>query len=169
MRFLFDWQHVGPVARLSGLVTVRRGEQVVWGDADGRFGSQTREAVRRGVDLVVVAGGDGTVRVVCSGLADTGIPLGIIPAGTGNLLARNLDLTLDNVEESVRNAFSGADRKIDLGVAVSQALQGETQGGDVGAAAVHDASGARTATTSRVHLNSSIKRLERCLRHMADQ
>ena len=45
-------------------------------------------------DLVLVCGGDGTVREVCAELAGTGIPIGIIPAGTGNLLARNLDIPL---------------------------------------------------------------------------
>ena len=47
-----------------------------------------------GADLVMVCGGDGTVREVCAELAGTGIPVGIIPAGTGNLLARNLDIPL---------------------------------------------------------------------------
>jgi diacylglycerol kinase (ATP) len=56
--------------------------------------AMTERAVAEKVDLVVAAGGDGTVRVVGSGLAGTGIPLGLIPAGTGNLLARNLDLPL---------------------------------------------------------------------------
>jgi len=41
-----------------------------------------------GADLVMVCGGDGTVREVCAELAGTGIPVGIIPAGTGNLLDR---------------------------------------------------------------------------------
>jgi YegS/Rv2252/BmrU family lipid kinase len=56
--------------------------------------AMTERAVAEKVDLVVAAGGDGTVRVVGSGLAGTGIPLGLVPSGTGNLLARNLDLPL---------------------------------------------------------------------------
>lgn len=52
-------------------------------------------AKEAGVDLVMVAGGDGTVRVVCGELAGSGIRLAIIPAGTGNLLARNLEIPLD--------------------------------------------------------------------------
>ena len=47
-----------------------------------------------GADLVLVCGGDGTVREVCAELAGTGIPVGIVPAGTGNLLARNLEIPL---------------------------------------------------------------------------
>lgn len=47
------------------------------------------------VDLIMIAGGDGTVRVVCGEMAGTGITVAIIPAGTGNLLARNLDIPLD--------------------------------------------------------------------------
>ncbi|MDN5563532.1 MAG: phosphatase PAP2 family protein [Luteococcus sp.] len=75
--------------------------------------SMTRTAIERGVDLVLVAGGDGTVRIVCSELAGSGIPLGIIPAGTGNLLARNLDIPLDEVA-AARVAFGGIAKPIDL-------------------------------------------------------
>jgi diacylglycerol kinase family enzyme len=49
-----------------------------------------RGAALAGVDLVVAAGGDGTVRCCAEGLAGTGIPLGIVPTGTANLLARSL-------------------------------------------------------------------------------
>lgn len=73
----------------------------------------TRMALEAGVDLVIAAGGDGTVRVVCSELASTSTPMAIIPAGTGNLLARNLGIPLDEVE-AARVAFGGQPKQIDL-------------------------------------------------------
>lgn len=65
------------------------------------------------VDRVLVAGGDGTVRVVCSGLAGTGIPLGLVPVGTTNLLARNLGVPLDEAL-ALDTALAGHARRIDL-------------------------------------------------------
>lgn len=73
----------------------------------------TERAVRERVDLVLGAGGDGTVRVICAGLANTGIPFGLIPAGTGNLLARNVGIPLDE-DEALDVALDGDDRPIDL-------------------------------------------------------
>jgi diacylglycerol kinase (ATP) len=75
--------------------------------------AMTEQAVREGVDLVLGAGGDGTIRVICSGLAHTGIPFGLIPAGTGNLLARNIGIPLDEVA-ALGVAFDGVDKAIDL-------------------------------------------------------
>ena len=66
-----------------------------------------------GADLVLVCGGDGTVREVCAELAGTGIPIGIIPAGTGNLLARNLDIPL-YLRAAIDIALTGQDRAIDM-------------------------------------------------------
>ncbi|MCS5733684.1 diacylglycerol/lipid kinase family protein [Herbiconiux daphne] len=84
--------------------------------ADDPGQGQTKQALEQGADLVIAAGGDGTVRAVAEALHDSGVPLALLPSGTGNLLARNLDLTLDDVENSLQTAFRGADRKIDLGL-----------------------------------------------------
>lgn len=76
---------------------------------------QTHDAVRQGADIVLACGGDGTVRCVGQALAGTGVPIGLLPAGTGNLLARNLDFGLDDMSGAVRDALSGDDRPIDVG------------------------------------------------------
>ena len=75
--------------------------------------SMARAAVAAGADVVVAAGGDGTVRVVCAEMAGTGIPIGIVPMGTGNLLARNLGIPL-TADEALDVALRGQDRAIDV-------------------------------------------------------
>ncbi|MFF3065351.1 diacylglycerol/lipid kinase family protein [Oerskovia sp. NPDC057915] len=76
---------------------------------------QTREALARGADIVVAVGGDGTVRAVAEGMVGTGKPMGLVPLGTGNLLARNLDLPVADPDEALRIVVAGADRVIDVG------------------------------------------------------
>lgn len=78
-------------------------------------GPQTREAIASGADLVIAAGGDGTVREIAGVLAGTGIPLGIVPTGTANLLARNLGLDVSDDARNAAHAISGHDRSIDIG------------------------------------------------------
>src|SRR6516162_1174476 len=72
-----------------------------------------RKAAENGADLVVAAGGDGTVRGCAEGLADTGIPLGIVPLGTANLLARTLGIPADPRAALAVALGSREDRRID--------------------------------------------------------
>jgi len=75
---------------------------------------QAVSALEAEVDLILAAGGDGTVRAVCEEVARTGVAVGVLPHGTGNLLARNLGIPL-NTRDALDVAFSGQDRAIDLG------------------------------------------------------
>lgn len=76
--------------------------------------SSTREAIAAGVDVVIAIGGDGTVRAIAGELHDSGVALGIVPKGTGNLLARTLDLPLNNVTEAIDIAFGPNEQPVDL-------------------------------------------------------
>ena len=71
-------------------------------------GGQAKQALEAGADLVIAAGGDGTIRAVAEVLGGTSTSLALLPSGTGNLLARNLDLTLDDMEHSIRTSPSTA-------------------------------------------------------------
>lgn len=75
--------------------------------------AMAREALEAGVRLVIAAGGDGTVRTVAEQLAGTDVALGVVPLGTGNLLARNLDLPINDIEECLKIATTGRQRRID--------------------------------------------------------
>lgn len=61
---------------------------------DDKFRQIIRDAIQRGVKLVIAAGGDGTLSGVVDGLVDTQIPLLILPTGTWNALAQALDIPL---------------------------------------------------------------------------
>lgn len=88
---------------------------------------QTARALECGVDVVIAAGGDGTVRVVAESMRGSGVPLALLPTGTGNLLARNLDLTLDDPEHSLRTALTGTDRPIDMALIEIRGDDGKTR------------------------------------------
>ncbi|MHA6513680.1 diacylglycerol kinase family protein [Tessaracoccus sp. Z1128] len=76
-------------------------------------GGMARAALESAADLVLVVGGDGTVREVCAGMEGSRVPMAILPSGTGNLLARNLGVPLD-AGSALGVAFTGAAEDMDL-------------------------------------------------------
>jgi diacylglycerol kinase family enzyme len=75
---------------------------------------QARKALAAGADLVFVWGGDGMVQRCADVLAGTGAAMAILPAGTANLLASNLDIPKD-IEQGVRIGLAGHHRDLDVG------------------------------------------------------
>lgn len=91
---------------------VRPDVQVTTSAGAGR--AAARRAVAAGAPLIVVAGGDGSVRVVAEVVAGTRTALGIVPGGTGNLLAAALGIPRRPARAA--SALAGArERRIDLG------------------------------------------------------
>lgn len=86
---------------------------VIRADLDDLSGIIRRHAPSS--DCVIVAGGDGTLNAAAQGILDCGLPLGIVPAGTANDLARTLDLPLD-VDACLDVIARGRTRRIDLGL-----------------------------------------------------
>lgn len=82
-----------------------------------RHGRQIPDVIRRHrdrVDLVVVGGGDGTLNAAADGLIDAKLPLGVLPLGTANDLARTLNLPAD-LPGACKVIADGHTQPIDLG------------------------------------------------------
>jgi YegS/Rv2252/BmrU family lipid kinase len=88
--------------------------QVVRTELPGQAEAAAAEAVRQRQQAVVVVGGDGTINEVVNALAGHQVPLGIIPAGTGNVLARQMRLPYDPLK-ACRILLSSHPDKADLG------------------------------------------------------
>ena len=73
-----------------------------------------RKAIEQGATRIIAVGGDGTINEVASVLVGKSIPLGIIPVGSGNGLARHLNIPL-NFKKAFQKALVGASIKIDVG------------------------------------------------------
>jgi diacylglycerol kinase (ATP) len=110
----------GRGARLAGPIADRLRESgahvdtVLGRDADEAF-DRVRDRVARGVDAVVAVGGDGLVNMALQVVAGTDIPLGVVPAGTGNDIARALDLDVADPASVAEVLVSGQVREVDLG------------------------------------------------------
>jgi diacylglycerol kinase (ATP) len=82
-----------------------------------------KKAFKRPVDLVVAAGGDGTVHKTAWQLLDSGIPLAILPLGTANNLARSLGFT-GSVNEILESLHCGKRQPFDIGMARNGSQKG---------------------------------------------
>lgn len=88
----------------------------IWSEVPkSRFAPErVQRALDEGAELVFVWGGDGMVQRSIDTLADTGVTLAIIPAGTANLFASSLEIP-SNIEEAVEIGLNGRDRTLDVG------------------------------------------------------
>lgn len=82
-------------------------------DEPGHATELAQKANKDGFDLVVAVGGDGTVNEVAQGLIGTSTPMGIIPMGSGNGLARELGISM-NMRKACYTLLDGADLQIDV-------------------------------------------------------
>ncbi len=88
--------------------------EVLMTEAVGHARELAKAAVRRGARLVLAWGGDGTINEVASALAFDDVPLGIVPAGSGNGLARELGVH-PRPERAIADALQAVPRAMDLG------------------------------------------------------
>jgi len=98
-----------PRLREAGLVV----RSIEGRDADEAL-DLARQSVDDGIDALVVCGGDGLVHLGAQAVAETGVPLGVIPAGTGNDVARYLDLPRKDPLAAADLVVAGGRRTLDL-------------------------------------------------------
>jgi YegS/Rv2252/BmrU family lipid kinase len=103
-------------AELASAIVDRHGDpaEVFVTERQGHARELTRAAIARGTRLVMAWGGDGTINEVASALAFGEVPLGIVPAGSGNGLARQLSISAQPAA-AIRRAIGAAPRRIDVG------------------------------------------------------
>lgn len=100
---------VTPIFTAAGI-----GVQLVRAESADEAMQEARSALASGVDALVVVGGDGMIHLATQLVAGTGTPLGIVPAGTGNDVARMLGLDPGDPEAGARAIVAGRTRDIDL-------------------------------------------------------
>ncbi|MBV8865773.1 MAG: diacylglycerol kinase family lipid kinase [Acidobacteriaceae bacterium] len=88
-------RHMSMLQRSAALLAKQGIEaKLVATTAPGSAGAQTRREIEAGCDLIVVAGGDGTINEVAEGMLRTAVPLAILPGGTANVLAREMRIPI---------------------------------------------------------------------------
>ena len=81
----------------------------------GSAGAQAKKQIEAGCDLILAAGGDGTINEVAAGMLHTGIPLAIVPGGTANVLARETRIPIDMLA-SVRDLSKMVPTRVAIGM-----------------------------------------------------
>lgn len=106
----------GGLDELRKLVAEEGFDDPIWHEVSKsrKARKRARRTLKDGVDLVLVWGGDGTVQRCVDALAGSDTTVAVIPAGTANQLAGNLDIPTD-LQEAVRIAFHGSRRRLDVG------------------------------------------------------
>jgi len=84
-------------------------------EGPGTASAIARECISRGADLILVAGGDGTINETVNGMIHAAVPLGILPAGTGNVLATELGLR-GRAEDIIRQVGEWIPRRLPAGL-----------------------------------------------------
>jgi diacylglycerol kinase family enzyme len=80
----------------------------------GTLPDRIAQAASSGAESVIVAGGDGTIACAAQALAETGIPLGVLPSGTMNLLAKDLGIPVGDHAAALQVLVAGRTRAIDV-------------------------------------------------------
>jgi diacylglycerol kinase (ATP) len=84
-------------------------------DGPGSATGIAQRCIERGADLILAAGGDGTINEVVNGMAHSNVPLGILPAGTANVLANELGIG-NTMERAARSLGHCVPERIALGL-----------------------------------------------------
>ncbi|MEU4195595.1 YegS/Rv2252/BmrU family lipid kinase [Kribbella sp. NPDC026611] len=92
-------------------------------------GRISAEVVASGADAVALIGGDGTIHLGAQVLANSGMPFGVIPAGTGNDFARGIGVPLKNPAAAADLIVAGKTRTVDLAVAKDEFITTVVAGG----------------------------------------
>lgn len=107
------------IFRQSGIET-----ELLNTSAPGEATHMARKAVEDAREMVIVCGGDGTVNEVVNGLALSQVPLAVLPAGTANVLAKELGLPW-NLPRAAKRVAQAPYRRIALGLAIPEKSSGE--------------------------------------------
>lgn len=153
----------GGLGELREVLASRGADPRIWYEVDKskRAPKRVRRALDDGADLVFVWGGDGMVQRCADVLADSGVPLAVLPAGTANLLAHNLGIPED-LERAVDIGLTGRRRCLDLGVVNGDERFAVMAGAGFDAALIRDVDGSAKSRFGRAaYVWSGVRQIRR--------